>query len=251
MTRPTYQRQNFPDRIVLEPSMPADSCIIWLHGLGASGDDFVPVLPHLLQALNTAQPPVLRAVYPHAAQQPVTINGGMVMPSWYDLLATSPRRNIDSQQLAVSVQRIHTLIDQQIAAGIDSRRILLAGFSQGGAVAYEAAFSYPQPLAGLMALSTYIARPLQINAANQHLPVLIAHGDYDGVVSPELGEEACQWLSAQGITPESHRYPLAHEVCLEEIEHCGLFAGRCLLKNERQGSTPQEIQRAENTEAKP
>ena len=165
MTRPTYQRQNFPDRIVLEPSMPADSCIIWLHGLGASGDDFVPLLPHLLQTLNTAQPPVLRTVYPHAAQQPVTINGGMVMPSWYDLLATSPRRQIDGQQLAVSVQRIHTLIDQQIAAGIDSRRILLAGFSQGGAVAYEAAFSYPQPLAGLMALSTYIARPRRQSAS--------------------------------------------------------------------------------------
>lgn len=228
MTSPTYQRQNFPDRIVLEPSTPADSCIIWLHGLGASGDDFVPVLPHLLQALNTTQPPVLRAIYPHAPQQPVTINGGMVMPSWYDLLATSPRRQIDGQQLSDSVQRIHTLIDQQIAAGIDSRRILLAGFSQGGAVAYETAFSYPQPLAGLMALSTYIARPLQINAANQHLPVLIAHGDYDAVVSPELGEEASLLLAQSDINAESHRYPMAHEVCLQEIEDCGRFGGRCL-----------------------
>ncbi|MBU2038377.1 MAG: carboxylesterase, partial [Gammaproteobacteria bacterium] len=218
MTSPTYQRQNFPNRIVLEPSTPADSCIIWLHGLGASGDDFVPVLPHLLQAFNTTQPPVLRAIYPHAPQQPVTINGGMVMPSWYDLLATSPRRQIDGQQLSDSVQRIHTLIDQQIAAGIDSRRILLAGFSQGGAVAYETAFSYPQPLAGLMALSTYIARPLQINAANQHLPVLIAHGDYDAVVSPELGEEASLLLAQSGINAESNRYPMAHEVCLQEIE---------------------------------
>ena len=228
MTSPTYQRQNFPDRIVLEPSTPADSCIIWLHGLGASGDDFVPVLPHLLQALNTTQPPVLRAIYPHAPQQPVTINGGMVMPSWYDLLATSPRRQIDGQQLSDSVQRIHTLIDQQIAAGIDSQRILLAGFSQGGAVAYETAFSYPQPLAGLMALSTYIARPLQINAANQHLPVLIAHGDYDAVVSPELGAEASRWLAQSGINAESHRYPMAHEVCPQEIEDCGRFGGRCL-----------------------
>lgn len=228
MTSPTYQRQNFPDRIVLEPSTPADSCIIWLHGLGANGDDFVPVLPHLLQALNTAKPPVLRAIYPHAPQQPVTINGGMVMPSWYDLLATSPRRQIDGQQLSDSVQRIHTLIDQQIAAGIDSRRILLAGFSQGGAVAYETAFSYPQPLAGLMALSTYIARPLQINAANQHLPVLIAHGDYDAVVSPELGAEASRWLAQSGINAESHRYPMAHEVCLQEIEDCGRFGDRCL-----------------------
>lgn len=228
MTSPTYQRQNFPDRIVLEPSTPADSCIIWLHGLGASGDDFVPVLPHLLQAFNTTQPPVLRAIYPHAPQQPVTINGGMVMPSWYDLLATSPRRQTDGQQLSDSVQRIHTLIDQQIAAGIDSRRILLAGFSQGGAVAYETAFSYPQSLAGLMALSTYIARPLQINAANQHLPVLIAHGDYDAVVSPELGAEASRWLAQSGINAESHSYPMAHEVCLQEIEDCGRFGDRCL-----------------------
>ncbi len=231
MTSPTYQRQNFPDRIILEPSIPADSCIIWLHGLGASGDDFVPVLPHLLQALAAAgseQPVVLRAVYPHAPQQPVTINDGMVMPSWYDLLATSPRRQIDGQQLSDAVQHIHTLIDQQIAAGINSRRILLAGFSQGGAVAYEAAFSYPQPLAGLMALSTYIARPPQINAANQNLPVLVAHGNYDGVVSPELGEEACQWLAQSGINAESHRYPMAHEVCLQEIEDSGRFASRCL-----------------------
>lgn len=228
MTSPTYQRQNFPDRIVLEPSTPADSSIIWLHGLGASGDDFVPVLPHLLQALNTTQPPVLRAIYPHAPAQPVTINDGMLMPSWYDLLTTSPRRQIDGQQLSDSVQRIHTLIDQQIAAGVDSRRILLAGFSQGGAVAYETAFSYPQPLAGLMALSTYIARPLQINAANQHLPVLIAHGDYDAVVSPELGAEASRWLAQSGINAESHRYPMAHEVCLQEIEDCGRFGGRCL-----------------------
>ncbi|MCD8524012.1 MAG: dienelactone hydrolase family protein [Saccharospirillaceae bacterium] len=230
MTRPTYQRQDFSDRIVLEPSMPADSCMIWLHGLGASGDDFVPVQPHVLHALArvTDKPPVLRALFPHAPLQAVTMNGGMVMPSWYDLLVTSPRRQIDGQQLSDSVRRIHALIEQQMAAGIDSRRILLAGFSQGGSVAYEAAFSCPHPLAGLMALSTYIARPLQINAANQHLPVLIAHGDDDAVVSPTLAQEACQWLSAQGITAESHRYPMAHEVCAEEIEHGGLFAGRCL-----------------------
>ena len=131
-----------------EPAGTADAVIIWLHGLGASGNDFVPMTEHLKFA--NAQ---VRFLFPHAPQMPVTINQGMVMPAWYDITDMSIDRQIDSEQLRESAAKVHAMIDEQIAQGIDSKRIIIAGFSQGGAVGYEAALTYPKPLAGLMAMT--------------------------------------------------------------------------------------------------
>src|SRR5699024_8577066 len=135
-----------------DPAGKADAVIIWLHGLGASGNDFVPMTEHLTFAQAQT-----RFLFPHAPQLPVTINQGMVMPAWYDITDMSIDRQIDSTQLRESAASIHQLIDEQVAQGIDSQRIIIAGFSQGGAVGYEAALTYPKPLGGLMAHSTYFA----------------------------------------------------------------------------------------------
>lgn len=148
--------------IEIEPPTDASASIIWLHGLGASGDDFAALVPELRKMLgNTFNP--TRFIFPHAAEIPITVNGGYSMPAWYDILdmpthtaaGESAERQINQDQLLASVNDIHNLIDREISRGIKSERILILGFSQGGAVAYHAALTYPHTLAGLAGLSTY------------------------------------------------------------------------------------------------
>ncbi|MFP2770351.1 alpha/beta hydrolase [Oceanisphaera sp. KMM 10153] len=203
-----------------------DACVIWLHGLGADGHDFEPIVPEL----NLPEGSAIRFIFPHAPKIPVTINGGLPMPAWYDILAMSLEREVDEPQLRGSALAIQALIEQQTAQGIDSRRIVLAGFSQGGAVAYEAALSYHRPLAGLIAMSTYLATAdsLQRHEANQYLPVQILHGSRDGVVPELLGERACQQLQQWGFVPEYHGYPMEHSVCAAEIADISRFLCHCL-----------------------
>lgn len=205
--------------LTVETGAAPTAAVIWLHGLGASGHDFEPVVPHL--GLPTELP--VRFLFPHAPERPVTINGGYVMPAWYDILSMEIERKIDEQQIQASSDAIGALIDAQIASGIDSRRIVLMGFSQGGAVAYHCALQYPQPLAGLMGLSTYFAthQSVRPSPANAHLPVTIYHGTYDDVVPPQLGVAARRQLTQLGLTPDYYDYPMAHEVCLEQIQHIG------------------------------
>ena len=151
--------------VEIDPASPANAAVIWLHGLGANGHDFEPVVPelHLPESLP------VRFIFPHAPQIPVTINSGYIMPAWYDILEMELDRKVDLAQLQQSALQIQQLIDREIERGIDSRRIVIAGFSQGGAVGFEAALSYPKPLAGLLALSTYFATAdsIDIHPANR------------------------------------------------------------------------------------
>jgi len=167
------------------PHTPVNAAIIWLHGLGTDGNDFASLVPQL----NLADSYGIRFVFPHAPSIPVSINNGYVMPAWYDILSFDVDRELDEEQLMESSKAIQALIDREIERGIDSRRIILAGFSQGGAVGYQAALSYPEPLGGILALSTYFATAykVKIKPSNQHIPILICHGAEDTVVPEELG----------------------------------------------------------------
>lgn len=201
--------------IEIETNKRPDASVIWLHGLGASGDDFVPLVPELGLPSDTG----IRFIFPHAPMLPVTINGGMVMPAWYDILEMSIERQVDRAQLEQSARAVLKLVDAEIARGIRSERIILAGFSQGGAVAYEAGLSCPHKLGGLMALSTYFATQdtVQINPANADLPIAVYHGIYDPVVPESLGQQACAKLRELGYSPEYWTYPMEHNVCPAQI----------------------------------
>ena len=184
--------------LVLEPSQTADACVIWLHGLGADQHDFEPVAQLLQRHLTRC-----RFVLPQAPTRPVTINGGWAMPSWYDILAMSPARAIDRPQLEASAESVMRLVEAQRDQGIDPRRIILAGFSQGGAVVLHCAYlRWTGPLGGVLALSTYaptFQAPLQLASDNRQIPALCLHGQQDAVVQPALGRAAHDALAAQGV----------------------------------------------------
>lgn len=193
-----------------------DSSIIWLHGLGADGNDFAPVVPALGLPLEVSP----RFIFPHAPQIPVTVNGGVVMPAWYDILEMEIDRRVDVEQLMVSAEAISALIEREIDRGISSSRILLAGFSQGGAVAYQVSLSYPKPLGGLLAMSTYFAtaESIEPHDVNRELPVEVHHGLYDPVVPESLGRKAVNRLEELGYHPTYKTYPMEHNVCPEQIK---------------------------------
>lgn len=203
-------------RLIIEPAggRQADACVILLHGLGADGHDFEPLVP----ALGLPDSMAVRFVLPHASRLPVTINGGMIMSAWYDILEMDLDRRVDVDQLRASARRVHGLVDDQIAQGIDSRRIVIAGFSQGGAVAYEAALSCAQPLAGLLALSTYFATAdsIELAEANRRLPIEVHHGTADPVVPEALGREGAQRVEALGYPVRYRTYEMGHSLCPEQ-----------------------------------
>ena len=195
--------------------------VIWLHGLGADGHDFVPLVPELVRG----DWPAIRFVFPHAPVQPVTINGGMRMRSWYDIVSFDLAGRADSKGVDESVARVEALIAREIERGTPSSRIILAGFSQGGAVTLATGLRRTEPLAGLVALSTYL--PLGTEAlarlgeppdAARRQPVFVAHGRQDPVVPFAAGEDAVRRLREIGMEVVWHEYPMAHQVCLEEIE---------------------------------
>ena len=196
--------------------------IIWMHGLGADGSDFEPVVP----ALALPRSPAVRFLFPHAPYRAVTCNAGYVMRAWYDIVSLAPHsRQIDEAGLLESRTLVRQLIQREADRGVPAERVILAGFSQGGAVAYLTGLTHPTPLAGIIALSTYIPSPgLLVDGfveANRQVPVFAAHGTHDDVVSPALGEHAVEVLRQLGIEPEWHRYPLPHSVSLEEIADIG------------------------------
>lgn len=195
--------------------------IIWLHGLGANGHDFEPLVPEFAFAKTTP----VRFIFPHAPELPVTINGGMVMPAWYDILAMDIDRQVDIKQLRRSTEQVVALIELEIARGIPSENIILGGFSQGGAVAYEVALSYTKPLGGLFALSTYFATAdtITLSEANRALPIFVAHGSFDPVVAESLGITAVKHLQAMGYQPEFKSYGMEHSLCLEEVNDMNAF----------------------------
>ena len=199
--------------IEVETQATPTAAVIWLHGLGASGDDFEPIVPEMHLPMG------VRFIFPHAPNRTVTVNGGMVMPAWYDIISIDIDRVIDTQQIMESAQQVGELIEQEISRGIPSERIFIAGFSQGGAVAYETALSYPKPLGGVIALSTYFAtqKTIELHDANRQIPLFIAHGTYDNVVAESLGQRALKELEEEKYQAHYVTYPILHSVCMDEI----------------------------------
>ena len=202
-----------------------DASIIWLHGLGADGHDFEPIVPEL------PLPPGLRArfVFPHAPVQSVTINYGHVMPAWYDVYGDGRQ---DADGIRVSQGRIEALIARERARGVSTRRIVLAGFSQGGAIALQTGLRHPERLAGILALSTYLplAETLgaEANPANRDVPIFMAHGTEDPVIPLQRAAISRDQLRKLGHQVEWHEYPMPHAVCPEEIADVGAWLGRVL-----------------------
>ena len=201
--------------VEVETQSNPDASIIWLHGLGADGYDFEPMVAQLDLPSNAA----IRFIFPHAPSLPVTINNGMVMPAWYDILEMSIERKVDQVQLKKSVDAIIDFINHEIERGISSDRIIIVGFSQGGAVAFETALAFPQKLAGLLALSTYFATKdtITYHPANQHLPIAIHHGEYDPIVPFRLATDSFELLTSKGYPVELKSYPMEHSVCRQQI----------------------------------
>ena len=205
------------ETVEINPTGTPRACIIWLHGLGADGHDFEPLIPQLgiVETLG------VRVVLPHAPHRPVTINGGMEMPAWYDIKAADFNRGQDSEGIYESEQQLRALIQREVGSGIPAEHIILAGFSQGGAIVLHTGLRYPQPLAGILALSTYV--PLadtlatEAVAANDRVPILMAHGMQDPVVPVQLALQSRDLLEQLGYNVNWHSYPMQHAMCPEEM----------------------------------
>jgi phospholipase/carboxylesterase len=191
--------------------------VIWLHGLGADGNDFVPIVREL--QLPDSLP--IRFLFPHAPHQPVTINQGMVMRAWYDISMEGVNRHADDAGVLKSAEAVYDLIAHEMSRGMPCHRIVLAGFSQGGAVALTAGIRYPQKLGGILALSTYLPMAEQLphaaSNANRTVPIFMAHGLMDPVIPFALAEQSRVVLESQGYPVSWHAYPMPHSVCMEEI----------------------------------
>lgn len=215
------------DTIELQTHETSDWSVIWMHGLGADGSDFVPVVPEL-----GLDPSIrIRFVFPNAPAIPVTCNGGYVMPAWYDIISLDKNnREVDGAGIVKTRQQIRHLIARETELGIPSQRIFLAGFSQGGAIAYSTGLTHAEPLAGIIALSTYLPVPeLVANEAsevNRDIPIFAAHGSEDDVVSLELGLRAREFLQQNGYACQWQEYPMLHSVCIEEIQDIGRWLNR-------------------------
>jgi len=202
------------DAIVVETAPSPTTTVIWMHGLGADGHDFEPIVPEL----GLPKAPAVRFVFPHAPVQPVTINGGMQMRAWYDVTGDGRQ---DAAGIRASRTRIESLIGRERARGIPSRGIVLAGFSQGGAIALQTALRHGERLAGVLALSTYLPLPdtveREAGPANRDLPIFMAHGRQDPVIPLSLATRSRDTLVSLGYEVEWHDYPMPHSVCAEEI----------------------------------
>jgi phospholipase/carboxylesterase len=202
--------------------------VLWLHGLGADGHDFAPIVPELVRP----HWPALRFVFPHASERAVTINGGMRMRAWYDIVGMDFATRAEAAGIEESVAQVEALIAREAERGVPASRLLLAGFSQGGAIALAAGLQRREPLAGLVALSTYlpggdaVAAQRHPNAVAQ--PVFFAHGDSDPVIPVQHGQASAQALQRVGFDVEWHRYPMAHQVCAQEIADLGDWLERRL-----------------------
>jgi len=205
------------EAVEIETGANPTAAVIWLHGLGADGHDFEPIVPELVRPGERA----LRFVFPHAPIRPVTLNGGYAMRAWYDIVSLERRGPEDESGIRGSQAAIDTLIRRENARGIPTGRIVLAGFSQGGAMALFAGTRYGEKLAGIMGLSCYLLLvgrfAAERAAANQSTPIFLAHGTQDPIVAPVLGEQARATLEAAGYSVEWHAYAMPHSVCPQEV----------------------------------
>lgn len=209
-------KTDLPETLEIETGARPDAAVIWLHGLGADGHDFEPIVPEL------GLPPglALRFVFPHAPMRPVTINMGMRMPAWYDILQMGGGAE-DAEGIRASQAALEGLISRECARGVKPERIVLAGFSQGGAVALQTGLRHAQALGGIMALSTYLPLAATLQAerstANQAIPLFMAHGSQDPMINISRARQSLAALQALGYAVEWHEYPMQHSVCAEEI----------------------------------
>ena len=207
-----------PNAVIIEPDSAHTASIIWLHGLGADGHDFETIVPEL--RLPGAMG--IRFIFPHAPKRPVTINGGMIMRAWYDIKNINLRQTEDADAINASGELLHNFIEAELAQGIASKRIIIAGFSQGGAIALHAALRYSSPLAGVLALSTYLPLPDRLSdeahAAQKHTPIMMAHGTLDPVIPVNQGKTSANQLEQAGYRIDWHEYMIQHMLCPEEID---------------------------------
>ena len=213
--------------IQIDPEDPPDCAIIWLHGLGASGHDFEP----MTEALELPASTRARFIFPHAPVQAVHLNDGMQMPAWYDIYGLDANSKEDQQGLQGITRKLNALIAQQVDQGIKARRIILAGFSQGGALALYAGLHHAPCLAGILALSCYLPLRQQLQEYAEHadrdLPIFLAHGEYDEVVPLVFSDHAKELLEQAGFSVHLQRYPCAHTVCTQEIADIRAWLLQC------------------------
>jgi phospholipase/carboxylesterase len=207
--------------VTIEPESAARASVIWLHGLGADGHDFEPIVPYLGLDAGAA----VRFVFPHAPRRGVSINMGLIMPAWYDIRSLERGGDLDEPGIADSAEKVRALISREGERGVPPERVVLAGFSQGGAIALHVGLRHTPPLAGILALSTYLLEGETLQSemaeASKSVPIFQAHGSADPMVAIEYGEASCRRLVELGCQVEWHVYPMAHEVSPEEIRDIG------------------------------
>ncbi|MGL4230083.1 MAG: alpha/beta hydrolase [Casimicrobium sp.] len=216
------------DAVILEPDFPATACVIWMHGLGADGNDFAPIIPEL----DLPRTHSVRFVFPNAPTMPVTINGGYVMRAWYDIVGADLDNRADEAGVRRSQMQINEIIADQRAKGIAHDRIVLAGFSQGGVIALQTALRHEAKFAGVLALSTYLAcrdtLGIEGTLANKSTPIFYAHGSVDPVIPISLAKRSKAELENHGYQVEWHEYGMPHSVCAEEVDDIAAFLKRVL-----------------------
>jgi phospholipase/carboxylesterase len=223
MSEPTARLET----VEIEPAASANAAVIWLHGLGADAHDFEPIVP----AIRLPPAAAVRFVFPNAPRRAVTINAGFVMRAWFDIVGLEPGSPQDEAGIREAQAALEGLVAREIGRGIASERIVLAGFSQGGAVALHTGLRYPERLAGVLALSTFLPLADTLEAerheANRELPLFLAHGTYDPVIGIEFAKSSRAQLEALGYPVEWHEYPMEHAVCPPEIDDlAGWLGGR-------------------------
>jgi phospholipase/carboxylesterase len=216
--------------VIVETGPRPVGTVIWLHGLGADGHDFEPIVPELRLPAGLS----LRFVFPHAPVRPVTVNGGLEMRAWYDILSLDSQGRADAGGVLESSAALDELITAEIDRGTSPADIVLAGFSQGGAIVLHNALSSPRPLAGLMALSTYLALPQEVAhaPAGYTLPLFMAHGTQDNMVPYGAGMRSAEYLRAQGYVVDWHEYPMGHGVCPAEISDISAWLASVFLRSQ-------------------
>ena len=211
------------DAVIIEPAGEHCASVIWLHGLGADGHDFESIVPELRLPDQLG----IRYLFPHAPVRSVTINGGMPMRAWYDVRSQDLRAQEDAESIEASSRLLAGYIDAEIAHGIPAHQIVIAGFSQGGAIALHTGLRYPSTLAGILALSTYLPLPERLlgeaHAGNSGTAIMMAHGTVDPLIPVHQGRQSCDMLIAAGYPVAWHEYRMEHAVCLEEIGDIGAW----------------------------
>jgi phospholipase/carboxylesterase len=211
------------ETLIIETSLPIKHSVIWLHGLGADGYDFAPIVPEL-------NSPNTRFIFPHAPHKPITMNNGYEMRAWYDLFGLSMQHQQDEVGMRDMQKNIEALIAHEVTEGISESNIVLAGFSQGGAMALFTALRHPKRLAGVLALSTYVSLKEKLDAeaspANKDVPILMAHGSFDSVITLETCLVSRHLLESLHYKIEWQEYPMAHSVCAEEIDDISHFLNK-------------------------